>query len=311
MQTLSAAQRLRQLVKPTTFVTSELLDELTGCRILLATETFQHTGSFKFRAAFNAAQMATQSKLITASSGNFGQALAYSCQLLKKQCIVVMPQNAAKVKIDAVRGYGGIVELVDVSVKTRAQRVNELGAEHADAGILSAFDDVNVIAGNATLGEELADAKTQFDCILVPVGGGGLLAGIIQGLKNGGCDKPVYGVEPALANDAARSVRDGVLSRNDTEPQTIADGVRTLCLGEQNWPIIRDNVAGIIEASEESIVAATKALFYKANLKVEPTGALSLAGVMMDATRFAKQKVCCIVSGGNVDLAVLLDILNR
>lgn len=309
MQTVSSAERLRQLVKPTTFLCSEQLDELAGCKVVLASETFQRTGSFKFRAAFNAAQNMPQQTLIAASSGNFGQALAYSCKLLAKRCIIVMPHTSAQVKIESVKSHGGTVELVDVSIKSRAERVAELAAQHADSGVVSAYDDDFVIEGNATLGEELARAQDQFDCVVVPVGGGGLLAGTLKAMQRERCNKPVYGAEPLIANDAARSLKEGQIVKNPAEPQTVADGVRTLALGGRNWEIIKDRVAGIIEVPEENIVAAVKALFFKANLKVEPTGALTLAAVLSDKERFSTRRVCCIVSGGNVDPAVLFQLL--
>ena len=300
---------LQQVIKPTTLLQSDMLDEAAGVKVLLASETFQHTGSFKFRAALSAAQSVPQKKLIAASSGNFGQALAYACRLLQKTCIIVMPAAAARVKIDAVQRFGGRVELVDTSVKTRAQRVAELHAEDPDAAVLSAYDDQAVIAGNATLGKELAAISDRFDAVIVPVGGGGLLSGIIQGLHANDCRTPVWGVEPELANDAARSLRGGKIIRNDNEPPTIADGVRTLALGASNWPIIRDHAAGIIEVTEAEIVQALRLLFVCANLKTEPTGALSLAGAIKAKEQFKDQRVCCIVSGGNVDLSVLTALL--
>jgi threonine dehydratase len=300
---------IRQWVRPTTVIRCDLIDELAGTKIILASETFQRTGSFKFRAAFNVSSNMPQRKLIAASSGNFGQALAYSCKLLEKSCIIVMPATSAAVKIDAVRRYGGKVELVDTGSKTRAQRVAELAAEHEDAVVVSAFDDDYVIEGNSTLGEELASIQSEFDCVVVPVGGGGLISGILNGLRRKGCRKPVYGAEPLVANDAARSLKAGKLIKNEVEPQTIADGVRTLSVGERNWEIIRTNVEGIVEVPEEKICEAFRALFLLANLKVEPTGALALAAVLSDAARFAGKSVCCIATGGNVDPSTLEQLL--
>jgi threonine dehydratase len=282
---------------------------MLGLEIVIASETFQRTGSFKFRAAYNAAQNTTSDRLIAASSGNFGQALAYACRLLGKQCTIVMPANSAAIKIDAVRSYGGTVDLVDVKDKTRAQRIEELAAKLPDAAVISAYDDPFVIAGNATLGEELAELSDQFDCIIAPIGGGGLIAGIIQGLQGKRCALPVFAAEPEIANDAARSLRAGRLERNETEPQTVADGVRTLSLGEHNWKIIKDGIAGIIEVPEHHIVAALQALFFQANLKVEPTGALALAAVLSDRSHFLNQRVCLIATGGNVDSALFMQLL--
>jgi len=296
---------------PVNLIGSRSLSEHIGAKITLATETFQHTGSFKFRAAYNVAANVPQQKLITASSGNFGQALAYACKLLNKRCIVVMPATSAKIKISAVRSHGAEVELVDTTVKTRAQRLAEIAAQHPDAYVASAYDDQLVIEGNASLGLELAAASEPWNCIVVPVGGGGLISGIVQGLRLAGDRTEVVGAEPALGNDAARSLRSGELVRNLSEPPTIADGARTLSLGERNWEIIRREIRNIVEVTEEAIADSVRLLFRYANLKVEPTGALSLAAVLQHSHQFAGRQVCCVVSGGNVDPSVYAQLLTE
>jgi len=296
---------------PVNLIGSRSLSEHIGAKITLATETFQHTGSFKFRAAYNVAANVPQQKLITASSGNFGQALAYACKLLNKRCIVVMPATSAKIKISAVRSHGAEVELVDTTVKTRAQRLAEIAAQHPDAYVASAYDDRLVIEGNASLGLELAAASEPWNCIVVPVGGGGLISGIVQGLRLAGDRTEVVGAEPALGNDAARSLRSGELVRNLSEPPTIADGARTLSLGERNWEIIRREIRDIVEVTEEAIADSVRLLFRYANLKVEPTGALSLAAVLQHSHQFAGRQVCCVVSGGNVDPSLYAQLLTE
>lgn len=296
---------------PVNLIGSRSLSEHIGAKITLATETFQHTGSFKFRAAYNVAANVPQQKLITASSGNFGQALAYACKLLNKRCIVVMPTTSAKIKISAVRSHGAEVELVDTTVKTRAQRLAEIAAQHPDAYVASAYDDQLVIEGNASLGLELAAASEPWNCIVVPVGGGGLISGIVQGLRLAGDRTEVVGAEPALGNDAARSLRSGELVRNQSEPPTIADGARTLSLGERNWEIIRREIRDIVEVTEEAIADSVRLLFRYANLKVEPTGALSLAAVLQHSHQFAGRQVCCVVSGGNVDPSLYAQLLTE
>lgn len=293
---------LQAVLRPTTFIESVRLRDFLNCNLTLASETFQITGSFKFRAAYNVALNVKRDRIITASSGNFGQAMAYACKLLGKKCTVVMPDNSAQVKIDAVREFGGIVDLVTTAKVSRAQRVKELSEQDKDAYVASAYDDEFVIDGNATLGEELA--KQAFDAVLVPIGGGGLCAGIIRGLQRKGATTRVFGVEPELANDAARSLKAGSIQVWDKEPQTIADGVRTLSVGKCNWNVLRDGLTDVIEVSEEKIVEALKLLFTHANLKAEPTGAVSLAALLEQPALFAGQKVCCVVSGGNVDPAV-------
>src|SRR5215813_2190021 len=175
---------LLQAIRPTTIIEAPRLAARLGVHLTIATETFQHTGSFKFRAAYNLASSVEQQLIITASSGNFGQAMAYACRLLQKSCVIVMPQTSAQVKIDAVREYGGTVDLIDVRVKGRAERVAELAVQHPEAYFASAYDDPLVIEGNASLGAELAAMNRQFDFIIAPIGGGGLTSGIITGLHH-------------------------------------------------------------------------------------------------------------------------------
>lgn len=298
---------LLDAVRPTTFIVSSKLRDHLGLDITIAAETFQHTGSFKFRAAYNLASGVEQDEILTASSGNFGQALAYACKLTGKKCTVVMPTTSAKVKIDAVRGYGATVDLVDTTKVGRNERVAQLAEEMPDAYFASAYDDRFVIEGNATIGDELAGRN--FDAIITPVGGGGLISGIVTGLCRNGSRTEVYGAEPLLGNDASRSLKAGRIIVNETEPMTIADGARTISLGKLNWEIIKDSVADILEVSDEKIAEAVRMYFGLANLKSEPTGALSLGAILNDTARFAGRKICLVVSGGNVDAAVYRELI--
>lgn len=290
---------LHDAIRPTTFVRSSKLIDHIGLDITIATETFQHTGSFKFRAAYNLALNVPNDEILTASSGNFGQALAYACKLLGKKCTVVMPVTSAQVKIDAVRGYGATVDLIDTKVVPRNARVAQLAEQMPNAYFASAYDDQHVIDGNSTLGDELSQG--DFDAIIVPVGGGGLISGTIIGLCRNGNIAKVYGAEPLLGNDATRSLKAGKIVANEAEPMTIADGARTLSLGNLNWPIIQNGVKDIIEVSDEKIAEAVRLYFALANLKCEPTGALSLGSILQDRERFEDRRICVVVSGGNVD----------
>jgi threonine dehydratase len=298
---------LHEAIRPTTFIESSKLRDHLGLDITIAAETFQHTGSFKFRAAYNLALNVPSDEIITASSGNFGQALGYACKLLGKQCTVVMPATSAQVKIDAVRGFGATVDLIDTKTVSRSERVMQLAQEMSDPYVASAYDDQLVIDGNATLGAEIA--ARNFDSVIVPVGGGGLISGTLTALSRIESTTEVYGAEPLLGNDAARSFREGYLVANITEPLTLADGARTLSLGNLNWPIIQTGAKDFIEVSEENIAEAVRLYFNLANLKTEPTGALSLGAVLENKDRFRDKKLCLIVSGGNVDPGVYLSIL--
>lgn len=298
---------LLEAIRPTTFIEPQKLRDFLELDLTIASETFQHTGSFKFRAAYNLALNVENPHIITASSGNFGQALAYACQLTGKKCTVVMPDNSAQVKIEAVRNYGATVDLVDTKKVARADRVNQLVSENTEAYKASAYDDLYVIEGNASIGDELA--QKDFDIVISPVGGGGLISGISKSLCRNGHQAKLIGAEPLLANDAARSLKSGAIVVNESEPQTIADGARTLSLGRRNWEIISTGVAEIIEVSDEKIKEGVRLLFNAANLKSEPTGALSLGAILENKERFKDKKICVIVSGGNVDTEIYRQIL--
>lgn len=308
-QASHSPQPLSHVARRTTIIEAPRLSNRLGVRVTIASETFQHTGSFKFRAAYNLASKVSERKIITASSGNFGQAMAYACGLLGKACTVVMPATSAQVKIDAVREYGGTVDLIDVMVTGRAARVAELASENPDAYVASAYDDPLVIEGNASLGAELVALDREFDFVIAPVGGGGLTSGIISALRAAHVGTGVVGAEPLIANDAARSLRAGHVVVNESEPQTIADGARTVSVGQHNWAILKDGLAKIVEVPEENIKEGVQLLFALANLKAEPTGALGIGALLTEPESFQGRSVCCVVSGGNVDLEVYKNIL--
>ncbi len=299
------------LVQPTTLFEQPRLSTRLGARITVASEVFQRTGSFKIRAASHLVSHVTQELFIAVSAGNFGQALAFVCSQLGRSCIIAMPKASPQVKIDAVKEFGGQVDLYDAIAKSGDQRVQELLQQYPTAYKASAFDDPLVIEGNSSLGRELARVAPHFDCIVVPVAGGGLIAGIIKGVQQEKAGIAVIGVEPVLANDAAMSFRAGHIVKLDHEPQTIADGVRSRSLGVNTWPIIKDGMADIVEVSEESICDALRILFSLGNTKAEPAGALSVAAVLSQPSLFAGRHVCCVVSGGNVDPLVYSNILSQ
>ena len=298
--------------RPTTFLEAADLIRGSGIELVLAAETFQRTGSFKFRAAYPVAKNTPHGHIIAASSGNFGQALALACKIFGKRCTIVMPNTSANVKVEAVRSHEGIVDLIDTTVKSREARVAELAAKNPDAYISSAFDDPWVIAGNATLGREILSRYPDLDAVVAPVGGGGLTSGLVLAAQENDRDVKVIGAEPKNGNDASRSFQSGMLVANESEPDTIADGARTKSLGKQNWAILGgpNGIFDVVEVTDDEIRTAVHALFLRVNLKVEPTGALAVAAVMANPERFASFKqICCVISGGNVDPAVYAEIL--
>jgi len=304
----SVWEALPRYVRPTLLLPSPALSAQLGCDLSIASETFQHTGSFKFRAAYNLLSSIPQQHVITASSGNFGQAVAYACKLLGKTCTVVMPATSAQVKVAAVQSYGGAIDLIDVRKISRGDRVQQLLAEQPGAFYAQAYDDYRVVAGNSTLSQEILSAA-DFDMLVVPVGGGGLCSGQIIARDYLHAHTEIIGAEPLPGNDAARSVRSGQLISNEQEPDTVADGARTLSLGTLNWEIIQRGIADIIEVPDVLTLEALRRYFLYANLKVEPTGALALGALLAQAERFYGKRVCCIVSGGNVDPALYAQAL--
>jgi threonine dehydratase len=305
----SVWETLPSHVRPTFLLPAPILSARLGCELTIASETFQYTGSFKFRAAYNLLSSIPQRQVIAASSGNFGQAIAYASKLLGKTCVVVMPATSAHVKVAAVQAYGGITDLIDTRQISRAERVRQLLAEHPDAFQANAYDDYRVVAGNSTLGKEILGAS-DFDILVVPVGGGGLSSGQVIARDYLNVRAEIIGAEPQPANDAARSLHTGQLIHNEQEPPTVADGARTISLGDLNWEILRQGIADILEVPDPLTLAALRE-YFALNLKVEPTGALALGAVLAHPQRFAGKRVCCIVSGGNVDPSVYIQALQE
>lgn len=295
--------------RPTTIVDAPRLSRKLGVDLVLASETLQYTGSFKFRAAYNVASHVEQSHIITASSGNFGQAIAYACALFGKRCTVVMPSGAPKIKVDAVKEYGAEVDLVDVRKKGRLDRLRELAGQFPQAYVASPYDDPLVIDGNAGLARELFALGLELDFIIAPIGGGGLTSGLVKAVEQNGARTQVLAAEPLLANDAADSFRAGHIVEQAEESNTIADGARMLRLGDRNWEILSRGLAGVIEVTEEQIREGVRLLFALANLKAEPTGALSLGAVLAQPDRFNGKRVCCVISGGNADPALYAELV--
>ncbi|HEX2600536.1 MAG TPA: pyridoxal-phosphate dependent enzyme [Gemmatimonadaceae bacterium] len=295
--------------RPTTLIVSPRLSTKVGAEVVLASETLQYTGSFKFRAAYNVASNVRHAHIITASSGNFGQAIAYASALFGKRCTVVMPSGAPRIKVDAVRDYGAEVDLVDVAKKGRLERLTELAMEFPDAYVASPYDDQLVIDGNASLGRELLAMGLDLDFIVAPIGGGGLTSGLVEAVEKSGQKTVVLAAEPLLSNDAAESFRAGHLVSQSDESATIADGARVLQLGDRNWEILSRGLAGVIEVTEDQIKEGMRLLFALANLKAEPTGALALGALLADPERFRGKRVCCVVSGGNADPALYASLI--
>ena len=297
--------------RATVIIDAPRLKKHLGVGVTLASETLQYTGSFKFRAAYNVARNVPNDHIICASSGNFGQAIAYASSLFNKKCTVVMPQNAPSIKMDAVREYGATVDVVDVTKKSRLDRLAELAATLPDAYVASPYDDPLVIAGNSGLYDEILGLGLEFDYMIAPIGGGGLVSGLVKGAQRAGKETGIIAAEPLLSNDFADSLRAGKLVGDADESTTIADGARMMKVGENNWKILQHGLAGVVEVTEEQIAEGVRLLFLLANLKAEPTGALSIGAILAEPDRFKGKRTCCVISGANADPALYAKLISE
>ncbi len=298
----SAAVRIEPFVLKTPSLCSERLSKLFDCRLHFKAENLQHIGAFKARGATNAVmqlddQTATQG-VVTHSSGNHAAALARAAALRGIPAYVVMPSNSAQNKINAVRSYGVEPVFCEASALSRAETAERLRSQ-TGATLVHPYDYPPVMAGQGTVGIEILEQLPNVEAIIVPVGGGGLLSGVLIAVKTLRPEITVYAAEPQWADDAARSLQSGKVEL-PKRYDTVADGLRTP-LGENTFPIIRELVDGIILVSEESILAATRMLSETVHLVAEPSGAVSLAAMMTSAQRFSGKSVAAIISGGNLD----------
>jgi threonine dehydratase len=287
----------------TPVMTSRILNELTDAIVNLKCENFQRTGSFKFRGAYNSVSLLTQEErkkgVIAHSSGNHAQALALVTKIFDIPCTVVMPANSSKIKMEAVRGYGAKIIMCGPSPKDREDTTKELIKENGYT-LVHPYDNENTIAGAGTCAYELIKQVKELNYIFCPIGGGGLISGTSIAIKGLLPNAKVIGVEPELANDAYLSFTTGNLVPN-TCFDTIADGLRTsLC--ERTFNIIKKNVDNIILVSEKEILDAMRFLWERMKLVVEPSGAVSLAGLLKGEIGVKETNIGVILSGGNVDL---------
>ncbi|MCB9780976.1 MAG: pyridoxal-phosphate dependent enzyme [Alphaproteobacteria bacterium] len=302
----AAAARIAPHAHRTPVLTSRTLDRMAGRSLFFKCEPFQIGGAFKFRGALNAVLCLDDETaargVVTHSSGNYAQALTIAAGIRGIPAWVVMPDNAPRVKVAAVQGYGGTV--VPCPPALRQQTADRVRAE-TGATYLPSYDHPDVIAGQGTCGLELFEQVPDLDAVVVPTGGGGLLSGVTLAFHHLSPGTRVYGAEPRGADDAARSRVAGRIIPQ-TAPDTIADGLRT-SLGQHTWPVVRDLVADILTVEDDEIVAAMRLLMERLKLVVEPSGAIGLAVALSPAFRALPdaERVGIVLSGGNVDLAAL------
>lgn len=289
--------------------------EDSGSRLWLKMESLQPMGAFKIRGAYNAIASLTPDEraagVVAHSSGNHAQAVAYAARALNTRATVVMPENAPKIKLERTRSYGASVVVVGNASSERARVCAELAARHGYAEILP-YDDARVIAGQGTLGAEIAEDLPDVDLVLAPVSGGGLISGVAVAIKAMVPRARVIGVEPALAADARASLKAGKIIAFPAEQtaQTIADGLRVNQLGAITWPHIQAHVDDIVAVSEDEIRAAMRALAFEARVLAEPSGAVTTAAWLYHRAALpASARTVAIVSGGNCDPDQLAAIL--
>ena len=288
----------------TPLLRSRAIDERAGARLIFKCENFQKIGAFKMRGGASAALRLTEEQrargLATHSSGNHAQAVARAAGLLGVPGYIVMPRDAPKVKVAAVRDYGAEIIWCENTPRDRQETLDRV-VERTGAYFIHPFDDYAVIAGQATAAMELIeDTKEVLDIIMAPVGGGGLLAGTALAARYFSLQARVWGAEPLAVDDAARAMQSGRIEYNETN-QTVADGLRTH-LGERNFSIIHKYVDGIITVREEEIVDAMRLVWERMKIIIEPSCAVPLAAVLRQPERFANRTVGIILTGGNVDV---------
>lgn len=300
----AAADRINPFVHSTPVVGSVLLSEALGCRLRFKCENLQKAGAFKARGAHNAVMLLTAKMasrgVITHSSGNHGAALALAARNRGINARVVVPANAPAVKKAAMAAYGAAIVECEPTLEAREATVADVQTD-TGAVLVHPYDDAAVIAGQGTVGLELTRQLDEpADVVLVPVGGGGLLAGVAVAVTSAWPGTEVIGVEPAGADDAYHGFHSGRW-RPQTAPDTIADGLLT-SLGRRNFRLIRRLVDDIVTVTDEQIIEAMRALWTRTKLIVEPSGAVPLAAVLADRERFVDRSVVVVLSGGNVDL---------
>jgi threonine dehydratase len=299
----AAAARLDGVAHRTPLLRSRTLDARVGAAVALKAENLQRAGAFKFRGAFNAVAALRPDGVCTASSGNHAQALALAAREHGARATILMPRDAPASKRAATEGYGAEVIEFDRYADDREALATALAAERG-LTLVHPYDEPLVMAGQGTVALELAAEIDDLDTVVVPVGGGGLIAGVATAVKALAPHARVVGVEPEAGDDVARSLRAGERVSLEEVPQTIADGQQVSSPGERTWEVIRALVDDVVTVSDAEIVDAMRLLFERVKVVAEPSGATALAATL--AGRVGARgggTVGVVISGGNVDAA--------
>ncbi len=311
-QILDAKNRLQSFAHQTPILSSRTLNKMIGAEVYFKCENFQRIGAFKFRGAFNCIAQLSQAEqqrgVIAFSSGNHAQAVALVSKLLDIKATIIMPSNTPQVKLDATRGYGADIVIYDIETEDREEVTQKIQNKHGYT-LIAPFNNTHVIAGQGTAAYEFLEKIPDLSSLLVPCGGGGLLAGSAIAAKGLNPDVRVVGVEPELADDAKQSFESGKIVTIPVS-KTIADGTRTTALGRMTFPLIQQYVDEICTTTEQAIIEAVKFHLLRMKIVVEPSGALGLAALLSKSIK-PEGKVGIIISGGNIDPPVLKYILGE
>ena len=303
---IESANRIDKYIHKTPIFTSQAINKMAGAELFFKCENFQKMGAFKMRGATNAilqlSDLQKQKGVVTHSSGNFAQALALAAKSLNIKAYIVMPSDAPQVKKEAVKAYGGEITECAPTLEARESTAKSI-QEQKGATFIHPFNDFNVILGNASAGKELLDEHPDLDCIIVPVGGGGLISGSALSAIAFGNNCSVIGAEPFEVDDAYRSLEAGEIVYNTTI-NTIADGLKT-SLGDITFSIIKNHVEEIIRVTEVEIIEAMQIIWQRMKIIVEPSSATALAAVLKSKQQFSAKKIGIMISGGNVDITKL------
>ncbi|HEU5100873.1 MAG TPA: threonine/serine dehydratase [Roseiflexaceae bacterium] len=303
----TAHARLRGVAHVTPVITSRTLDAQAGRAVFLKCENLQRGGAFKFRGAYNTisqlAPDARQRGVLAFSSGNHAQGVALAAQLLGAPAVICMPDDAPAVKVAATRGYGAEVIFYDRLKDDRETFARRI-ADQRGMTLVPPYDDPRIMAGAGTAALELVEEVPDLDTVLVPIGGGGLIAGSALAIHGASPRTRVFGVEPAGADDTLRSLRAGERV-SIPPPSTIADGLRVSKPGALTFPVIQRHVADILIVSDDQILEAVRFALLRLKLVVEPSGAVTLAALLSGQLPPDIGKVGAIISGGNIDPPVL------
>lgn len=297
-------------VHKTPLLRCSAISQKTSANVLLKTENLQRTGSFKFRGAMNAIKNLISDGekdkvVVTHSSGNHGQAVALAASLCGQKAFIVMPENAPVCKREAVKGYGGNIIQCLSTEKSREETCKQTVIEK-EGIFIHASQNPLIIAGQGTMAIEMLEQNPEIDAIVASVGGGGLISGIAIAAKSIKPTIKIYGAEPEEAKSCFSSKKLNQRTKNPKTPVTVADGVK-VSIGENTWPIIKDLVDDVITVSEEEIKKATKFVFERARLVVEPSSGVSVAAVMKESFKDLEgfdqvKNIAVVLCGGNCDL---------